>query len=186
MLLLLNARPGVGKLTIGRFLADRLGARLLDAHTLYNLAFATTEARSALFEETVRELRAIARARVLDLAPDVPVVLTDALFEDSSWANALWDDTLALAHERGGPFLVVLLECEREENERRLRSPERKAKRKPMDGGVLNPRRYERVPLSRGADALLRLDVTRMAPDDAAERIATWAAARAARTGERA
>ena len=174
MLILLNGRPGAGKLTIGRVLAERMGARLLDAHSLYNLAFALTDKGTPAFADTVRELRAIARARILDLPPDVPVILTDAKFADSAWGNELWDDTLAIAVERGVPFLVVVVECEPDENDRRLRSPERMGKRKPIDDTLLRVDRHERVLLRRDADGVLELDVTRLEPEEAAERIDAW------------
>lgn len=174
MLILLNGRPGAGKLTIGRVLAERLGARLLDAHSLYNLAFALTDKGSPAFARTVRELRTIARARILDLSEGVPIILTDAKFEDSAWGNELWDDTLDWARARGGPFLVVLVECDPDENDRRLRSPERMGKRKPMDDTLLRADRYERVLLRRDADGVLDLNVTHLAPDEAAGRIECW------------
>ena len=34
----INGWPGTGKLTVGRLLAERLGARLVDNHTLLNPA----------------------------------------------------------------------------------------------------------------------------------------------------
>jgi shikimate kinase len=40
MLINLNGWPGVGKLTVGRILAKTLGGRLLDNHTLLNVASA--------------------------------------------------------------------------------------------------------------------------------------------------
>ena len=169
MLVLLNGRPGVGKLTIGRLLAERIGARLLDAHTLYNMAFAMTDRGTPAFEAAVRDLRSVARRLVLDLPTGVPVVLTDVKFEDSAWGNRLYDDTREWARARGGRFVVVVLDCAREENERRLRSPERMGKRKPMDGTLLSANRYERTPLRRDADLAFTLDVTALAPTDAAE-----------------
>ena len=175
MLILLNGRPGAGKLTIGRGLSERMGARLLDAHSLYNLAFALTDKGTLTFARTVRELRAIARARILELPEGVPVVLTDVKYEDSAWGNEFWDDTLGIARDRGGPFLVVVVDCEANENDRRLRSPERMGKRKPMDDTLLRSDRYERVLLRRDADGVLKLDVTDLAPDDAAKRIERWA-----------
>ncbi|MGB3555486.1 MAG: AAA family ATPase [Jannaschia sp.] len=174
MMIVLNGRPGAGKLTVGRLLAERTGARLLDAHTLYNLAFALTDKGSKAFEDCVWKLRGIARDSVLALPANTPVVLTDAVFDDSAWGNVIWDDTIALARDRGGPFVVVILDCDPAENERRLGSPERMGKRKPMDGSVLSPNRYERRPICRGADALLELDTTDLSADETAERIETW------------
>ena len=178
MLVLLNGRPGAGKLTIGRVLAARLGARLLDAHSLYNLAFALTDKGTAAFADTVRALRALARTRILDLPAGEPVILTDAKFADSAWGNELWDDTLAIARERGVPLLVVVVECEPSENDRRLRSPERMGKRKPVDDTLLRADRHGRVLLRRDADGVLELDVTRLAPGEAAGRIERWLAER--------
>jgi shikimate kinase len=40
MIVHLNGWPGVGKLTVGRKLAPMLNARLLDNHTLHNVALA--------------------------------------------------------------------------------------------------------------------------------------------------
>ena len=46
MLVHINSYPGVGKLTIGRALANQIGGKLLDNHSIYNIAFALTEFRS--------------------------------------------------------------------------------------------------------------------------------------------
>jgi predicted kinase len=60
MLIQLNGWPGVGKLTIARRLAERLSARVLDNHSIYNVAFALTKPRSPEFYETVRAVREVA------------------------------------------------------------------------------------------------------------------------------
>ncbi len=176
MLIALNGRPGSGKLTVGRLLAERLGARLIDAHTLYNLAFAVTDKGSQAFQKCVWDLRSIARDHVLATPLDIPIITTDAVFDDSAWGNAIWDDTIRWARDREDLFVVVVLECDSEENERRLRSPERMGKRKPMDGAILSPNRYDRSPIRRDADALLEIDTTNLSAKETAERITTWLA----------
>ncbi len=175
MILHLNGLPGVGKLTIGRHLAERLGGRLLDNHSIYNIAFALTDVGSALCRQTVAETRAVAFARILDLPPDMPVVLTDSLFEDSPRAQEAWDAVLDLVSQRGGAYRIVALDCARAENERRLAGRERMGKRKPLDGTLLRPDRYERVLIARGTDQVLRLDVTDLTAAEAADVIAEWA-----------
>ena len=45
-----NGHPGVGKLTVGRLLAELSDARLLDAQTPNNLAFAPTDIGSETFQ----------------------------------------------------------------------------------------------------------------------------------------
>ena len=46
MIIHINGFPGVGKLTIAKILAEKLGARLLDNHSIYNVALALTEFKS--------------------------------------------------------------------------------------------------------------------------------------------
>ncbi|MBN9087803.1 MAG: hypothetical protein J0J01_12910 [Reyranella sp.] len=77
MIVHINSYPGVGKLTIGRALAELIGARLLDNHSVFNVAFALTEFRSPAFYDTVRAVREIAYQRILELPAGVPVVLTN-------------------------------------------------------------------------------------------------------------
>ncbi|QPH55112.1 AAA family ATPase [Pontivivens ytuae] len=174
MIVHINGRPGTGKLTIGTALAERIGARLLDNHTIYNLAFALTEAKSPAFYEAVAEVREIAHRRVLDLPAEVPVVLTDAHFADSAHGRAAWATGAALARRRGCPYLVVVLDCAAEENLRRLQSPGRAGKRKPRDP-ALYPGITARRPLIReGGDRTLELDVTELSAEDAAAQIADW------------
>ena len=77
--------PGVGKLTIGRMVASELGAKLLDNHSIYNVAFALTEFKSKAFYDAVRDVRSTAYKIVTGLSPDVPVILTNAHAQDSNW-----------------------------------------------------------------------------------------------------
>ena len=57
MLVHINSYPGVGKLTIGRILAEQIAGKLLDNHSIYNIAFALTEFRTPEFYDTVRAVR---------------------------------------------------------------------------------------------------------------------------------
>lgn len=174
MFIAINGRPGVGKLPVGRLLSEQLGARLVDAHSLYNLAFSLTEKGSDAFQKCVLDLRNIAREHVLSLSQATPIITTDALFEDSAWGNAIWEVTIRLARDRNGPFLGVILDCDPEENELRLRSPERQGKRKPMDGSVLSPNRYHRNLIRRGTDDLLQINTTKLSVEETTAKIEAW------------
>ncbi len=174
MIIAINGRPGAGKLTVGRILAERIGARLLNSHTLYNLAFALTEKGSDAFQKCVWDLRKIARDHAMSLPHEIPITTTDTVFDDSDWGQAIWDDTIKLARDRGGRFLVVIPDCDPEENERRLGSPERMGKRKPMDGSVLSPTRYDRSMIRSGADDILEIDTTELPAEDTALHIEEW------------
>src|SRR5262245_11675498 len=107
----INSYPGVGKLTIGRALADLIGGKLLDNHSVFNVAFALTEFRSPAFYDTVRAVREIAYQRILDLPRAVPVVLTNWYSQGSAWGEENWDRAIALAKQRHCPLNVVILTC---------------------------------------------------------------------------
>jgi hypothetical protein len=177
----INSYPGVGKLTIGRALADLIGGKLLDNHSVFNVAFALTEFKSPAFYDTVRAVREIAYRRILDLPTDVPVVLTNWYSQGSAWGEENWDRAIALAKERECALNVVTLACQPEENARRIRAPERSAKRKPQDEAFVKDNREGRPLLDRGGDRLLNLDVTDLAASEAAQKIAAWLAQRSQR-----
>jgi hypothetical protein len=107
----INSYPGVGKLTIGRALADLIGGKLLDNHSVFNVAFALTEFKSPAFYDTVRAVREIAYQRILDLPNGVPVILTNWYSQDSAWGEENWDRAIRLAKERDCGLNVVILSC---------------------------------------------------------------------------
>lgn len=169
-----NSYPGVGKLTIGRKVASALGAKLLDNHSIYNVAFALTEFRSDAFYDAVREVRSTAYKLAMSLPPNVPVILTNAHAKDSDWGNECWDKAIELARKTGRQHAVILLDCARDENARRIQSVDRDAMRKPRDPMMFRQERVDRALIDRGADKLLRLDVTDMSANDAAASIVAW------------
>lgn len=164
----------VSCVTFGRALAELIGARLLDNHSVFNVAFALTEFRSPAFYDTVRAVREIAYKRILELPAGVPVVLTNWFSQGSAWGEENWDRAIVLAKARGCALNVVLLACSPEENAHRIVAPERTAKRKPQDVEMVGDNRRDRPLLDRGADRLLRLDVTTLAAPAAAREIAQW------------
>jgi AAA domain len=155
----INSYPGVGKLTIGRHLAELLNGKLLDNHSIYNVAFAVTEFRTPAFYQTVRAVRDIAYARLL---------------RDSAWGTENWDEVIALARRRVCALLVVILTCSTEENARRIQDEERASKRKPRNFEMISANSAGRPLLDHGGNALLRLDVTGLSAETAAESIAEW------------
>lgn len=122
MILNINGYPGVGKLTIGTIVAERLDAKMLDNHTIYNPAFALTEFKSDAHLRLTRAVRDLCYEQVLALPAGTSVVMTNALMADSEWANENWDLIIDLAARRGAPLLNVALTCELDENRRRIRA----------------------------------------------------------------
>ncbi len=175
MIIVLNGYPGVGKMTIGAELADLLGGRMLDIHSVYNVAIALTEFKSPEFIETVERIEAIAHELIRALPAEQPVVLTTVLTGRSEWADRQWDRIVELGRERP-PFQVVHVACDLAENERRIASAGRAAKRKLRDPEVA-VRNQTGAESLRGLDAthLLTLDTTSMTAGGAADEIAAWA-----------
>lgn len=174
MIVHINSYPGVGKLTIAKIVAANLNAKLLDNHSIYNVAFALTEFKTKAFYETVRSVRAIAYERIRELPNDTPVILTNAHADDSAWGNECWDEAVALARACERPHLVVVLDCSREENAKRIQGPDREEKRKPRDPKMFRRQEVDRNLIDRDADALLRFDVTSLSADASARRILDW------------
>lgn len=174
MLVVLNGYPGVGKLTIAQELASLLGGRLLDIHTVYNVAFALTEFRSPEFMRTVEQIEAIADDLVRKLPDGMPLVMTTVLAGESPWGDAEWDRIVALGRDRS-PFCVVHVHCDLDENIRRIEAEGRGAKRKPRDPDMARRNHEDGKPLL-GSDVsnLLKIDTTSLSSSAAANAIEIW------------
>ena len=173
MIVELNGLAGVGKLTIGRDLARRLDACLLDNHTIYNPAFATTEFRSPEFYDTVRAVRTIAFDRAAALPARVSIILTMSPGTSRAWGEDWQAAIRGLADRRKAKLLAVHLSCAKAEHLRRLVSPERAVLRKLTDVSGLDAL-ADRPALLDHADAILELDVSELSSDAAAEAICGW------------
>lgn len=174
MIIVLNGYPGVGKLTIGRALAAILGGKLLDIHSVYNIAFALTEFKTPEFRDAVERVEDIAHDLVLKLPIGTPVVFTTVIAGDSAWGDAEWKRLKDLGEARP-PFCVIHLSCDLEENIRRIGDPGRDGMRKPRDPDMAR-RNQEQAKRLAGLDArhLLKLDTTELSVEASAQRIADW------------
>ncbi len=178
MIIVLNGYPGVGKLAVGRELIERIDGRLLDIHSVYNVAFALTEPKSPEFFEAVERVELVAHDLIGRLPADQPVVLTTVLAGRSDWGDAEWQRILDLAGQRP-PLVVVHLDCSIEENVRRITDGGREQQRKPRDTEMAVRNQSRRQPLY-GLDAahLLKLDTTDLSQAEAADVIAEWVRSR--------
>ncbi len=177
MIIVLNGYPGVGKLTIGRELIDQIEGRLLDIHTVYNVAFALTEFKSPEFRATVEKIEKIAHDLIYKLPPRQPVVLTTVLAGnegDSDWGDDEWGRIEELGKMRP-PLCVVHVHCDLKENIERIKSVQRDRKRKIRDPDMALRNQTEAKPLyGMGASYLLKLDTTGLTPHESAATIAEW------------
>lgn len=173
MILELAGLPGVGKFTIGQVLAEMLNARLVDNHTIANPAFVSTSFGSPEFYETVRAVRFLVFAQLRNLPPRTNIILTSAPSRSLARWKELQTANKALAADRQTTLLGVHLRCSPEEGERRIRMQDRALLRKLTTPEVLNDGLERAVHLDH-CDRTLELDVTSLAPSEAADEIMTW------------
>jgi hypothetical protein len=110
----------------------------------------------------------------LTLPRDMPVIVTNAHFQGSDWGRENWNSVRALAHRRGTPLAVVVLDCGAEENRRRIQAESRIGKGALRDPSLVPADGEGRALLDDGGDLTLRLDVTDLPAQAAADRIADW------------
>lgn len=170
MIVHLNGWPGVGKFTIGRALAERLGARLIHNHLLHDVAIGCTgladPARWPLYEK----VRTAAYEALAERPASETFVMTNALCVGSAREREAWNHVVDLAITRRVPLVPIVLEAGLEENARRLQSPDRPDTKLRDPGLLVDFIRTDRLQ-EPDIHEFLKLDVTRLSADQAAERI---------------
>jgi predicted kinase len=166
----INGWPGTGKLTIARILARKLSARLLDNHTLMNPAEALFSRRDPLYASLRSEIRRSAFEHIARAAAGERFVFIDALADDDR-DRATFSSYRDLAVARGARLIAVVIDCDPEENLKRLVAAGRAEARKLTDPNVLKDLRARHRLLRGEADHLIEFDVTVLSPDAAAAEI---------------
>ena len=176
MIINLNGWPGVGKLTIGLELAELLGARLLDNHSLLNIAIALTDYPGPGYYDAARALRDLAFRYALALPAGTPLILTSVIASGgpSGFAEEHWLAIRTLAKDRGVPLVSITLECQPEERARRVVEPGRRVSKKLRDPAVIDRMVAGRTLFDDGADYRLVVDTTRCDAKTSAATIAAW------------
>lgn len=184
---LLVGLPGTGKYTIAREMRARLEARglpgrLVDNHYVNNPIFGLLELDGITplpppVWDRVAEVRDAIVSTIETLSPPGWwVIFTNHLVDHPG--DVAWVERLALLAERRGSRLVVVrLLCSLEELRRRRVRPGRRERMKQTDVSDLDARHPRERPLDPGLVGGLTLDVTELAPGDAADRILTHAEA---------
>jgi len=170
MIIHLNGWPGVGKKTVGEVLARRLGARFLHNHMLYDLAATVTGHGDPAFWALYDAVRTLTYDALAQRPANEVFVMTNALRVNTPRDLETWSRLVAAATARGAPLVPIVLEAEVEENIRRLQSEERRG-RKLTDPERLKGYFADNSIQKPAVPELLVLDITRLAPEDAAARI---------------
>lgn len=177
MIIHINGFPGVGKLTVAQLLAERLNARLIDNHSLINAARVPWEHGTDEYIELLRRIAAEVYADLAKQPKDEIQIFTNALANEYAPDPSRFKAIQELAARRGVPFVPVLLECDYDENVKRLCVESRADKQKLRDVDVLKDiyANYTRLHPDDHPNQL-RIDTTANAPEKTADAILAFLA----------
>jgi adenylylsulfate kinase-like enzyme len=168
--------PGVGKRTVGSELAEILHGVLVD-NQIINIPLLTLfkwDGKSPIPMEIwdrVAPIREAVLGTIEDLAPKWnSYVFTNVLKDDKEDASH-YDRIRSLAHSRGSLFLSVMVDCDIDEQVRRIDNPDRIVRLKGSDPEGYRRHRKQTKLYQPPADEVVHIDTTEVGPRDNAERI---------------
>ena len=130
--------PGVGKRTVGSHLAELLHGVLVD-NQLINIPLLTLfrwDGKFLIPQEIWKRVEPIREAvlgTIEDLAPKSNSYVFTNVLEDDEEGASQYDRIRSLAHRRGSLFLSVMVDCDVDEEVRRIENPDRIARLKGSD-----------------------------------------------------
>ena len=175
--------PGTGKYTIAKELRDQYrrdgrDVRVIDNHYTANLVFGVlplVDGYRAIPPETwphVGRVRAALWDAILELsAPETSFVFTTDISAEEGATHL--EPYRRIATERGSTFVPVRLLCGADELARRIVSPERRERSKWLDADGVRHKHATQTVVEPDDPTTLTLDVTSMAPADAAAHLRT-------------
>jgi len=168
--------PGVGKRTVGSALVELLNGVLVD-NTLINTPLLTLFKWDGKFPipmeiwERVGPIREAVLGTIEDLAPKSnSYVFTNVLKDDEDGVRQ-YDSIHSLARRRGSLFLSVMLDCEVDEQVRRIDTPDRVARLKGSDPEGYRRHRYNTKLFQPPPEEVAHIDTTTIGAGENAERI---------------
>lgn len=169
--------PGVGKYTVGKLIAERLSAKLLDNHFWSNPIFEVVEpdGRSlpaGVWDRANDVLSAVLETVALFGPPDRNYVFTHAVSDPGGhpldWVIA--GQLLWVAERRRASLLVVRLVCGEDQLRDRISRDERRHRFKTTDAGQAHSL-AALAPFPINHDWVLDLDTSSLSAADTADRI---------------
>jgi shikimate kinase len=180
--------PGVGKYTVGKIIAARTGAKLVDNHYSINPIFALIEqdGRTPLPDQVwpqVGKVRSAVLETIATLSPrDWSFIFTHAASDHPSDIGTCREIQSA-AERRGARVIAARLSCEADELVRRVLSPERRPMMKEMDAEAARINAI--APLfDPGCGNIIDIDNTTKTPEQVADLVLQAAREFEARTSE--
>jgi hypothetical protein len=121
--------------------------------------------------ERVRPIREAVLGTIEDLAPKSnSYVFTNVLKDDEDGVRQ-YDRVRSLARRRGSLFLSVMLDCDVDEQVRRIDTPDRAARLKGSDPEGYRRHRHNTKLFQPPPEEVAHIDTTRIGPRENAERI---------------
>lgn len=129
MIVHLNGWPGVGKMTIGAQLANKIGARFIHNHLLHDVAIVCAGFDSPDRWQLYETVRSAAYTALARRPASESFVMTNALCKNAPRELEAWRHVVELALTRQAALVPVVLDLSIEENCRRIQSTERVGKK---------------------------------------------------------
>lgn len=169
----MNGYPGVGKLAIATALQKLLpDSKVYHNHLMIDPIKPIIERTSPQYEAARKMLRRALLGLIATAEEAQPTtwIFTDSRERSAAGATAAKDYQDA-AHERGALFISIVLNCDLEENIRRMTCPKRESGQttKLRDPKILRKIRDVEALHQSGGPNELHLDVTHISPGEAAE-----------------
>jgi hypothetical protein len=168
--------PGVGKYTVGRLLAERLGCRLVDNHYWLHVIFSLVEQDGITpLPKTIWPLVGRVRDAVLDTVSTISPPQWSFIFTHSALNDpdelAIFEDIKRVSQRRGSRMVVVRLSCGNpDELARRVAMPERRLRLKETD--TLGARKHALLPtLDPDHADTISIETDGLTAEDVAQRI---------------
>jgi adenylate kinase len=168
--------PGVGKYTVGRLLAQRLGYKLVDNHYWLNIIFSLVEQDGHTpLPKAIWPLAAQIRNAVLETISTVSPHRWSFIFTHSALNDpvelAIFEEIKRVSDLRGSRMVVVRLSCnDPEELARRVAMPDRRLRFK--ETNTVSARRHAAIPtLDPGHADTISIETGRLSAEDVVQRI---------------
>jgi len=168
--------PGVGKRTVGSQLAELVDGVLVD-NQLINIPLLTLfkwDGKSSIPMEIwdrVEPIREAVLGTIEDLAPKSNSYVFTNVLEDDERDAGHYNRIRSLAHRRGSLFLSVMVDCDVDEQVRRIDNPDRIARLKGSDPEGYRQHRHATKLFQPPAEEVVHVDTTEVNPRRNAERI---------------
>jgi hypothetical protein len=173
---LLLGYPGVGKRTVGSHLAELLDGVLVD-NSLLSIPLLTLFKWDGKFPitmeiwERVGLVREVVLGTIEDLAPKSNSYVFTTMLKDDADGARQYDRIRGLARRRGSLFLSVVLDCDVDEQVRRIDTPDRVGRLKGSDPEGYRRHRYNTNLFQPPPEEVAHVDTTRVGPRENSERI---------------